>query len=247
MTTSADGAVTHAAADMKGPMHTLHLYEVAVDPSQQGRAGSAERSGARGSGGSVQTDGKSLVSLGGGGPGLNFPLTVYQTVGAAASGGEDDVLVMSAEDGQNELVNGITAAVLSQGGGVLMNDSILGCTGEAVLLNGAQGVTHPTEEFPDLHEGGETEVIAYFETIPNVFPSEASSQFTSSPDTVLSSALSSEPISSTLPITSKHTAPPTTPLVVALQSVDPEEAEGDEGMSETDDAEQQDHMLEEHW
>ncbi|XP_053728124.1 uncharacterized protein LOC128763392 [Synchiropus splendidus] len=47
-------------------------------------------------------------------------------------------------------------------------------------------------------------VLAYVETIPSVLPCEASLLFPYSPDVVLCSALSPEPISSTLPIVSKH-------------------------------------------
>ncbi|KAM6933573.1 THAP domain-containing protein 5-like [Xenentodon cancila] len=238
---SDDRTETLDAAKMTSASHTVQLYEIAVEPAQQGETSLVEWSNDEESD-HPQTDMDSLVSVG-----LNFPLTLYQMVENPDNELEDtDLLLMSADDGQNELVKEFTAAVLSQGGRLVMNEPMLGCTDEAVAPSGVQHVTYGTEELPDIQEGHETEVIAYFETIPNVFPSETSAQFTSSPDTVLSSALSSEPISSTLPITSKHVAPSTTPLVLTLQSLDTEVTEGDEGMSETDDLEQQDQQLEEH-
>ncbi|XP_057684968.1 THAP domain-containing protein 5-like [Corythoichthys intestinalis] len=80
----------------------------------------------------------------------------------------------------------------------------------------------------------ETHVIAYLESIPNV----VSGQLLVSSETVLSSALSSEPITSTLPIVSKHAPPrPSSPSMPLL-------AEGDE--LQDDDLESWDHQLEEH-
>lgn len=179
----------------------------------------------------------SQVSADGAEAGVNFPLTFYQTVDdLMSSGATTEVLMMlesSAEDGQVELVNGITAAILSQGGVLLLNES------EAVsaqqLPGGQDLVAADVLQAPESRE-----VVDYFEMIPNVFPSEASTQFTLPPDTVLSSALSSKPIPSTLPIVSKH-APP---LALTLERL--EEDEGD-GVSDPDETEQEDPQLEEHW
>ncbi|XP_061537698.1 THAP domain-containing protein 5-like [Phycodurus eques] len=82
----------------------------------------------------------------------------------------------------------------------------------------------------------ESQVVAYFESIPSVFPGH----LLVSSDTMLSSALSPEPIPSTLPIVSKHAPPPSKPLAL--------EADGgyDQQDDDDDDAESQDHQLEEH-
>ncbi|XP_061638755.1 THAP domain-containing protein 5-like [Phyllopteryx taeniolatus] len=82
----------------------------------------------------------------------------------------------------------------------------------------------------------ESQVVAYFESIPSVFPGH----LLVSSDTMLSSALSPEPIPSTLPIVSKHAPPPSKPLAL--------EADGgyDQQDDDDDDADSQDHQLEEH-
>lgn len=242
ITVSHDSAVAADAAEM----HTVHLYEITVDPSQQGETSLVESSDVVGSDCSLQTDRNPLASRFK--METNFPLTLFQTVDDLSNSGENtEVVVMSecpAGEGQDELVNGITAAILSHGHGLAMNDATLCRTDEAVASHAVEDVTCTTEQFSDVQESHETQVIAYFETIPNVFPSETPTQFTFSPDTVLSSALSSKPISSTLPIVSKHISPSPTSLVLTLERLDTEE--GDDSQSEEDGIEQQDHQLEEH-
>uniref|UniRef100_A0A8C7WUS3 THAP-type domain-containing protein n=1 Tax=Oryzias sinensis TaxID=183150 RepID=A0A8C7WUS3_9TELE len=157
-----------------------------------------------------------------------------QTADDLTRGENAEVVLMT--DGQEELMDSITAAIWSQGGTLVTTDPIFCCLDET---NKVPEVTYMAEDFPEVH--GSDPVIAYFETIPNVYPSET--QFTSSPETVLSSALSSEPISSTVPITSKHSPPSPAPMVVSLQRPD---ADGDDGLSEAEDSEQLDHQLEEH-
>lgn len=242
---SDDRTVAVDAVEVESTLHTVHLYEITVDSSQQGETSPAETSDVAEPDCSLQTDLNPLAS------GDRFPLTLFQTVDELSNSGENtEVVVVSecpASEGQDELVNGITAAILSQGHGLVVNDSALGCADEAVACLGVEDVTCTTEELSDGHEGHKTQVIAYFETIPNVFPSETSTQFTFSPDTVLSSALSSKPITSTLPIVSKHVAPSPTSLVLTVERLDTEEGEGDDSKSEEDSVEQQDHQLEEHW
>ncbi|KAM9733971.1 uncharacterized protein ACNS7B_015886 [Menidia menidia] len=101
----------------------------------------------------------------------------------------------------------------------------------------------------------ETQVIAYFETIPNVLPCEGAGPAAVAPETVLSAALSPQPISSTLPIVSKHTPPPPQPTALALGDEGDEEDEGEEGeegdegeegLSEAEDPEEAEHQLDEH-
>ncbi|XP_024133431.1 THAP domain-containing protein 5 isoform X3 [Oryzias melastigma] len=173
--------------------------------------------------------------------GGNISITLSQTADELTHGENAEVLVMSeicSADGQEELINSITAAILSQGGTLVTADPILCCLDDSDKV---PGVTYVTEELPDDH-GGDP-LIAYFETIPNVYPSESSTQLSFSPETVLSSALSSEPISSTVPITSKHSPPSPASMVVTLQRLD---ADGDDGLSEGEEFEQLDHQLEEH-
>ncbi|KAG7217597.1 hypothetical protein INR49_021283 [Caranx melampygus] len=173
-----------------------------------------------------------------------------QTVDDLSNGGEDTEVVVMSEctsgESQDEFVNGIAAAILTQGHGLVANESTLDCTDEVVASLGVEDVNCTTEEFLDVHEGQETQVIAYFETIPNVFPCETSTQFTFSPDTVLSSALSSKPIPSTLPIVSKHVPPSQTSLVLTVERLDTD-GELDDSKSDEDSLERPDHQLEEHW
>ncbi|XP_008301337.1 THAP domain-containing protein 5-like [Stegastes partitus] len=246
-TVSDDGTM---AVEMQSTLHTVHLYEIAVNPLQQGETSLVESSDVGESDCSLQTDLDPLASADGSETGINFPLTLFQTVDDLSNSGENtEVVVMSecpAGEGPDEFVNGITAAILTQGHRLVINDSTLGCTDEADALNGVEDVAFTTKEFSDVNGGHETQVIAYFETIPNVFPSETSTQFNFSPDTVLSSALSSKPITSTVPIVSKHVAPSPASLVLTVERLDTEGEDGDEGKSDEEDMEQQDRQLEEH-
>ncbi|XP_042342893.1 THAP domain-containing protein 5-like [Plectropomus leopardus] len=234
---SDDRAGAADAVEMESALHTVHLYEITVDPSQQGETGLLESSDVGESECSLHADLNTLASVDTIETRANFPLTLFQTANDLSNSGE--LVVMS--EGQDELLNRITAAILSQGHGLLMNDPTL--TDAAAVA--AEDVSDTTEESSGVPGGHETQVIAYFETIPNVFPSETS-QFTFSPDTVLSSALSSKPITSTLPIVSKHVAPSPTSLVLTVERLDTDEGEGDDGKSEEDSIEWQDHQLEEH-
>ncbi|TDH15328.1 hypothetical protein EPR50_G00029980 [Perca flavescens] len=233
---SGDRPTAVDAVEMEGALHTVHLYEITVDPSQQGETSLVESSDVG------EPDLNPLASVDRFQARANIPLTLLQTVNGLSNSGE--VVVMSecrAGEGQEELLNGMTAAILTQGHGLVMNDSALGCTEEAAAATlGGEDVVCITEGFSDVH--GETQVLAYFETMPNVFPSET--QFNFTPDTVLSSALSSKPIPSTVPIVSKHVSASPTSLVLTVERLDTDE--GDDGKSEDDDIEPQDPQLEEH-
>lgn len=238
-------------ADMQNKVHTVHLYQIAVDPSQQEETSLVQLSDVGESECSFEPELDSLATVDRLETGVNFPLTVLHTIDHLSNSGEKTEVVLMSEcpagEGQDELMNEITAAILTQGHRLVVNDSTLECTDEAVALSGVEDVTHTTELFSDGDDGNhETQVIAYLETIPNVLPKDTFTQFTFSPETVLSSALSSTPITSTLPIVSKHAAPPPTSLVLTLERLDSEGGEGDEGKSEDDDTEQ-DYQLEEHW
>lgn len=234
------------AEETESSFHTVHLYEIAIDPSQQGETSLVESSVVGESACSLQTD--LNPSLDGFEMGSN--LTLFQTVNDPYNNGENtEVVVMSechAGEGQAELMNGIAAAILTQGHGAAMSESKPGHTDEAVACVHVEEMSSTTEDFSIVNEDHETQVLAYFETIPNVFSSDISTQFTFSPDTVLSSALSSKPITSTLPIVSKHVPPSPKSLVLTVERVDTDGGEGDDGQSE-DGLEWQDHQLEEHW
>ncbi|MEQ2254257.1 hypothetical protein ILYODFUR_001862 [Ilyodon furcidens] len=242
-TVSVDRTTASDPVDMQSELHTVRLFEFAVSPSQQRETGLMESSDS-----SLQTEMNSQVSVDGAKPGVNFPLTLCQTVDDLMnSGGSAEVVMMSessAEDEQVELVNGITAALLSQGGTLVLNELMLGCVEQPVAPPGVQDLISTTEDFLQVHDS--QEVVAYFETIPNVLPSGTSTQFAFPSDTLLSSALSSKPISSTLPIVSKHVPPSS--LVLTLERLDRDEGEEGEGegMSEPDETEQENHQLEEH-
>ncbi|KAM7412661.1 hypothetical protein PAMA_020168 [Pampus argenteus] len=245
LTVSDDWVAAGDAADTENMLHTVHLYEITVDSAQPGgETGLAE------SGDVEETDLNPWASVNG--FNTNFPLTLIQSVDDLSDSGDNTEVVLmsecSAGEGQEERVDGLTAAFLTQGQRLVVNDSALGFTDEAAASLCVEDVTCcATEEFSDIHEGHEMQVIAYFETIPNVFPSE-SSQSTFSPDTVLSSALSSKPITSTLPIVSKHVSPSPTSLVLTVERLDTEGEEGDgcKPEEEEEDTERQDHQLEEH-
>ncbi|XP_030600354.1 THAP domain-containing protein 5-like [Archocentrus centrarchus] len=243
------GDVVFDAADVQSAVHAVHLYQIAVNPSQQEETSLVELSDIGDSDCSLETELDSPAAIDRLEMGVNFPLTLFHTIDDLSDNGEQtEVVVMSecpAGEGQDELMSEITAAILTQGHGLVVNDSTLGSTDEAVALSGVEDAICTTELFSDDHNSHETQVIAYFETIPNVLPKDTFTQFTFSPETVLSSALSSTPITSTLPIVSKHAAPSPTSLVLTMERLDCEGGEGDEGKSEDDETEP-DHQLEEH-
>uniref|UniRef100_A0A3Q3BJ33 THAP-type domain-containing protein n=1 Tax=Kryptolebias marmoratus TaxID=37003 RepID=A0A3Q3BJ33_KRYMA len=175
-----------------GFLNTGHLYEVSVDQSQLGGGVDPSEVGEPDS--CPETDLDSQGQVDGGETGGDVPFCQSGDL----TGSVENLEVVVVSETQDELVKGLTATILNGGGSLVLDES---------------GPSHSPEEVPQVHGG--QEVIAYFETIPNVLPCETSARFCFSPDTVLSSALSSEPISSTLPIVSKHVPP--APLVLTLE------------------------------
>lgn len=150
-----------------------------------------------------------------------------------------EVVVLSecpALDAGSQLLEGVTAAILAP-------------DQDPLSLDPAPDLLSLCVQNAELSAGATT-VFAYFETIPNVSTADAFHQLCASPDTVLSSALSSQPIASTLPIVSKHVpaaaAPQPASLLLTLERLDTDEGEGDDGQSE-DGLEPQEQQLEEHW
>ncbi|XP_061828493.1 THAP domain-containing protein 5-like [Nerophis lumbriciformis] len=120
----------------------------------------------------------------------NLPLTVMHSVN---DHGDGEVVVLSC-DGQDELLGEIAVTVPTSAHRLVFRDP----TTEEI----------PTVESCHVQQDHETQVIAYFETIPNVLPSDVCAHLLVSQDMVLSSALSPAPIASTLPIVSKHAMMP---------------------------------------
>ncbi|XP_010897207.1 THAP domain-containing protein 5 [Esox lucius] len=211
------------------------LYEVTVEPLQAETPEEGSRDGA-GGGFPVaffQTV-KDLVGLEGGG-----------THGEPHANADGEVVVVVSEP--QAALRGLPAAMLTEGHDPGTVDEV----GRFMVSPTSLVIENVSPELmeaelsvsQDDREGG-AQVIAYFETIPNVVSSRAT-QFSIPPDTVLSSALSPTPIVSTLPIVSKHTPPSPGSLILTLERLETvgEEAEGD---SPEEDMEQQGIQLEEH-
>lgn len=90
----------------------------------------------------------------------------------------------------------------------------------AEMVQEEEGEEDEAEEMPSV------QLIAYFETIPNVLPS-GPTLVNISPDTVLSSSLGSRPIVSTVPIISKHMPPSPDSLVLTLERLEDNKEEVD--------------------
>lgn len=244
-----DSSAASDAGEMESTLHMVHLYEISADPSLQGETSPVDSGVFRIPDCSPQAE--LSPSVEGYEMGSDVPLTLLQTVNNPCDGGENtEVVVMSeclAGEGQDELIKGITAAILTQGHGLAVNESMLGCQGDAVVPLCIGDLSCTTEEFCSFHEGQETQIVAYIEPMPSVFPGEIPTQLAFPPDTVLSSALSSKPITSTVPIVSKHVPPSKMSMVPTREILDTDGGEGDDGQSEEDSIEWQDQQLEEHW
>ncbi|XP_068615847.1 LOW QUALITY PROTEIN: THAP domain-containing protein 5-like [Brachionichthys hirsutus] len=209
---------------VENSLHMVHLYEINVNPLQGEAPGGA---------GTVGQHDCSLQS------GTHFPLTLFQTVNDLSNGENAELIILS--EGQNELVNGVDAATLTRGHG-----SVFDCTDEVLTSLCVGRLTGTGEDFSDVQKDNDVQVISYFETMPSVLSNETGTRFSSPPDTVLSSALGSKPISSILPIVSKHVQPSPSSLVLTVERLDTDEGEADDGQSEEDSAERQRYQHEEH-
>ncbi|CAL8352063.1 unnamed protein product [Lota lota] len=152
-----------------------------------------------------------------------------------------EVLVVSDFSGnevQEQLVNGFT-----NGHELLLTDSTLAQIEKSSPCLPIEHVTSGgVDESSMANSDHVTQVIAYFETIPNVLT--VNSQFSlSPPDTVLSSALGFKPIASTVPIVSKYVPPLPTSLGTGVEKMDAEE---DNGEKPDVDCSSKEKQLEEH-
>ncbi|XP_014070925.1 THAP domain-containing protein 5 [Salmo salar] len=240
-TTSSD--VGMPASDSTDSDNTLTLYEVTVNPSATEEAELLEERDVTGHTVDLlhtaplpllASEGRSHDGAAGG-----FPVTVFQTV--EDLGGLDGEVVVSQQ--LEEVVSGVTAAILTEGHDLGTTEDVgnfvLSPT-SLVMENVSPEMEEELSVSQDDHGGG-AQIIAYFETIPNILSSGAA-QFSIPSDTVLSSALSPSPIVSTLPIVSKHMPPSPQSLILTLERLATEEGE----TPEEDHMEQQGSQLEEH-
>lgn len=221
-----------SAADPVEMLHRVNLYEITVAPSQQEETGMPESDCC------LQTDLKQSAT------GASFPLAMFQA--DLSNGAGSTELVLMSECLSSGERDELMAALLTQGHQLVMEEPAPGCVGEAVASRYVEELSHAAEQLLNVQEGhvaqGGQKVVAYFKTVPSVLQSDIFTQWTVPPDTVLSSALSSKPITSTLPIVSTHAPPSPKPVILKV-----DREEGDDGQSEEDSMEWQDHQLEEHW
>ncbi|XP_034024495.1 THAP domain-containing protein 5-like [Thalassophryne amazonica] len=246
ITVSGGGTPAADAAQLQSLLDSSHLYENTVDPLQQEETrlvGTSEDTA-----GFVQLNLKPPASVDGLHMEVNFPVTLFQMVNGLNDCGENTTVVMMCENPSGEhqemTMNGLTTAILSPSHGLVMNDSTRMDELSSYLTD--EDVIYTTEDVSAINDDDAAQVIAYFETIPNVLAREFTEHALITPETVLSSALSSKPITSTLPIVSKHLRP--SPPSVALNTVEKPESEDSEGQdsSQEDITDQDDLQLEEH-
>ncbi|XP_038829527.1 THAP domain-containing protein 5-like [Salvelinus namaycush] len=227
-TTSFD--VGMPASDSTDSDNTVTLYEVTVNPSATEEAELLEERDVTGhTVGLLHTAPLSLLEgRSHDGAARDFPVTVFQTV--------EDL------GGLEEVVSGVTAAILTEGHDLGTTEDVgnfvLSPT-SLVMENVSLEMEEELSVSQDDHGGG-AQIIAYFETIPNILSSGAA-QFSIPSDTVLSSALSPTPIVSTLPIVSKHMPPSPASLILTLERLATEE-----GQTPEDHMEHRGSQLEEH-
>ncbi|XP_041920467.1 THAP domain-containing protein 5-like [Alosa sapidissima] len=223
------------------PVSTVQLYTVSVATAQPGEAVLLDPGNIRGALGSLQMPGiqytpeyvlEAAPALSG-----DFPVALRPTLRGpgTAAGGEPSEVVVVVETPSTPVedvkADGIVVDVLAEGQRTAVAaapDSV--CSNQLTIDN-----VSTVEELADVaqeEEEGEEEVpgvqlIAYFETIPNVLPSGPTALVNVSPDTVLSSSLGSRPIVSTVPIVSKHMPPAPDSLVLTLERLEDDKEDVD--------------------
>lgn len=218
---------------MESAIHSAQPYEAVADPSQHRETCPVDSSLVSMHHSSTQTE-------------SSFPSTFFKTLSDCHdSKGSVEFVLMSeciAGEGQNELLNGLADAILAQGHGLLLNGAALGGPGDACAS------LCRAEESCSESEGQEYQILAYVEPVSDLFPDEITSQLMFVPDTVLSSALSPRPVTSIVPIVSKHATPPKVPVDVSEESpqMDLDGCDGDDELSDEESIEWDDHQLEEH-
>lgn len=244
MSTSDKGAPGRETRELDSITTTaVQLYDITVDPSHC-RVPELENSGGARSSVDALLPLSAVTER-------DYPVALFQTVedlGGLDCGEHAEVVVVSqgpSVDGEEEVVSGITTAILTGGGNLSMKeypDHLVEGQTSLVIENVAPEMKEPSVFLSD-HSA---QIIAYFETIPNVLCNGTSAEVCISPDTVLSSALSSRPIVSTLPIVSKHMSPSPTSLILTLERIETVGEEDGRDTPEEDATEQQESQLEEH-
>ncbi|KAJ8368712.1 hypothetical protein SKAU_G00087400 [Synaphobranchus kaupii] len=235
----------------------VQLYAITLDSSQPAHPMLLDPSSAGHTLGSVQTA-VPLPGVGGHVVSVDeLPVTLFQTVEDLGEAGEGEqhieVVVKSEgtavdeeeEEQQKAAERMRSAADLVESHGVAVNEGVLHAApapSSLTIENVALEMVEPSAAPDDRG----VQIIAYFETIPNVLPVGSAVQPGPTPDTVLSSALSSKPIVSTLPIISKHLPPSPGSLVLTLERLESAERDGEREGVEEDGMEQQGKQLEEH-
>ncbi|XP_048837765.1 THAP domain-containing protein 5-like isoform X1 [Brienomyrus brachyistius] len=225
---------------------SVQLYTITVEPSLLLESSTMEQSM-----GSAPTalalpavDGQDSL-------GDDFPMTLFQAVEdfSVSGGGERaEVMVVSkgASTDSEDTVEGLATALLAEGQEVVIHDAVgQGAVGPSSLV--IENMALETVEPPAGQDDRGIQIIAYFETIPSVLPAGAT-HCGLTPDTVLSSALSPQPIVSTLPIVSKHMPPLSGSFVLASERPESSETEveGQREGKEEDGIEHQRKQLDEH-
>ncbi|KAG9348362.1 hypothetical protein JZ751_002097 [Albula glossodonta] len=208
----------------------VQLYAITVDASQPGQSVLLDAGNMGHTMGTVQTAMPLPVVDGQVGSVSELPVTLFQRVEDLGEAGEGEqhaeVVVVSEgptvdmeDQEKEEVLGGITGALLvdSQDVAVNVNDG-----SSLTIENVALEMAEPSA----VQDDRGVQIIAYFETIPNVLPATSATQPCPMPDTVLSSALSSKPIVSTLPIVSKHLPPSAGSLVLTLERLESMEKNG---------------------
>ena len=218
-------------------MGTLHFYDVNVDPSQSKTTLLVEAHEYPESLGVFKNDPPAET--------FDMHAVLYHTVEGFTclnTEGNAEVLVVSDFSGdevQDQPVNGFT-----NGPELPMADSTLSQIEKSSPSLLIKHVTSGgTDKYSMADQDQVTQVIAYFETIPNMLA--VNRQFSlSPPETVLSSALGFKPIASTVPIVSKYLPPIPTSLGTGVEKMDAEE--DDEAKLDVD-CSKKEKQLEEHW
>ncbi|XP_030237907.1 THAP domain-containing protein 5 [Gadus morhua] len=197
-------------------MDTLHFYDMNVDPSQSETTLLVEAHEYPESLGGLKTDPPAET--------FDMHAVLYHTVEGLTclnTEGNAEVLVVSDfSEVQEQQVNGFT-----NGQELPTADATLTLTSPCLPLKylPSGGV----DESSTADRDQVTQVIAYFETIPNVLT--VNGQFSPPPpETVLSSALGFKPIASTVPIVSKYLHPLPTSLGTGVGTMDAEEEDNGE-------------------
>ncbi|XP_031429002.1 uncharacterized protein LOC105890609 isoform X2 [Clupea harengus] len=229
-----------ACSGQDTPASTMQLYTISVTPDQPGEAVLLDPSNIRSAMGSLQTPGHLPVLEAAPALSGDFPVAFRPTVRGSnmAAGGEpSDVVDTPSAPVEDVEADGIVGDMLSEGQRTTAApDSV--CSSQAspepteLTIDNVSTVEveELAEVFQEEEEPG-VQLIAYFETIPNVLASGPTALVNIPPDTVLSSSLGSRPIVSTVPIVSKHMPPSPDSLVLTLERLEDEKDDGD-GLSE---------------